>query len=389
MFEQQNALETSKIVTHIAMCSYPIQIMYFQSTLNCEVLSGSLGLELRWTLSDGDIILQLVSNTGSDRYLALGVKDDAPTSRGIAGDVMVGWISSKTGKGGIDDYFLASDTIKCEDGAESCPDSSKGGSKDVELLNAVSRANYTMLTLRRPLLAQGTFDVDIDINNDQNIFWSVGYKSAAQRKLLKPVKNTAPISIKFGRTPSWNCPVDEGLPSNAETNKKKTEKPVPDVPRRRISSPSILTPSVVQYRPISQSTQRPPIQRPALTFRPMQTQRPLVKRPKPISAPGKTWNDWLSPPTRPELSAGGFTPGTEPDKPIPRIIAETLSLAGSDNSDWRVPNIGCSQSADGPLYIQLGPATMMKGNQGMTQAILLFGTFYSNKKNSLLRSWTK
>ena len=34
-----------------------------------------LGLELRWTLSEGDIILQLVASTGNDRYLALGIRE--------------------------------------------------------------------------------------------------------------------------------------------------------------------------------------------------------------------------------------------------------------------------------------------------------------------------
>ena len=55
-----------------------------QPSLNCEELDAKLGLELRWTMSQNDIILQLVSNTGNDRYLALGIRD--PTeSKGIAG----------------------------------------------------------------------------------------------------------------------------------------------------------------------------------------------------------------------------------------------------------------------------------------------------------------
>ena len=50
----------------------------------------------------------------------------------MAGDVTVGWISARTGKGSVDDYFLAHPSaskhamnIKCNDGAESCPDESK------------------------------------------------------------------------------------------------------------------------------------------------------------------------------------------------------------------------------------------------------------------------
>jgi hypothetical protein len=100
--------------------------------LNCETLSSSLGLELRWSVTgDGSaIILQLVSATGTDRYLALGVRSPQAGSRGIAGDVIVGWINSRTGKGDVDDYFLAAednaaDGVHCDDGAESCPDKNK------------------------------------------------------------------------------------------------------------------------------------------------------------------------------------------------------------------------------------------------------------------------
>lgn len=91
------------------------------------------------------IILQLVSKTGSDRYLAFGIREQddhddddderassaaSASSRMIAGDVVVGWINAKSGKGGLDDYFLATTTpgngrYACEDGAESCPDTSK------------------------------------------------------------------------------------------------------------------------------------------------------------------------------------------------------------------------------------------------------------------------
>ena len=39
--------------------------------------------------------------------------------------MVVGWVNARTGKGEIDDYFLAGDQLKCDDGAESCPDTSK------------------------------------------------------------------------------------------------------------------------------------------------------------------------------------------------------------------------------------------------------------------------
>ena len=69
--------------------------------MNCELLDGQFGLELRWTLApstddmsddhgglghhQSDIILQLVSKTASDRYLAFGVRkaqDDQSEGKG-------------------------------------------------------------------------------------------------------------------------------------------------------------------------------------------------------------------------------------------------------------------------------------------------------------------
>ena len=86
---------------------------------------------------------------GSDMYMAFGVKDLLEPGAPAQGDVVVGWINTKTGKGGLDDYFL-SGAHTCSDGAESCPDTTKpGGQKNVEMLNSVSRDNYTMLTFRR------------------------------------------------------------------------------------------------------------------------------------------------------------------------------------------------------------------------------------------------
>ena len=82
-------------------------------------------------------------------YMAFGVKETNPRDSAAQGDVVVGWINSQTGRGGLDDYFL-SGAETCADGAESCPDTSKpGGRKNVEMLNSVSRDNYTMITFKR------------------------------------------------------------------------------------------------------------------------------------------------------------------------------------------------------------------------------------------------
>ena len=123
----------------------------------------------RGSLSKPDIILQLVSQTASDRYLAFGIRNgDKSESARISGDVIVGWVSDETGKGSVDDYFLANPKggVICNDNAESCPDQSKsGGQNHIKLLNGLSRDNYTMLTFRRPIQAQDSYDVDIDVSD--------------------------------------------------------------------------------------------------------------------------------------------------------------------------------------------------------------------------------
>ena len=328
-----------------------ILIKYFipilQPSLNCEELDGNLGLELRWTMSQNDIILQLVSNTGNDRYLALGIRD--PTeSKGIAGDVVVGWISANSGKGGLDDYFLAGKKIPCDDGAESCPDKSKGGTKDIDLLNAVSRSNYTMLTLQRPIKAKGAFDIDVDLVNEQYIFWSVGYKSAAMRKIHKPLKNKEPIAINFGRIPVWNCMTGSGsrqgssaggmIKENKPPSKASGSLPTVDKPKRRITSQTILTPPTANN--LNHRSQLSP-------KRLNPTKRPLVRqRPRPTQK--QSWSDWFTP------------PATSSSSPPPKTV--------DVNAGWDLPNIGCEQTnSDEPLYVHLGPATTSRGNQGIGQ----------------------
>ncbi len=63
----------------------------------------------------------------------------------------------------------------------------------MELLNSVSRDNYTMLTIRRPLAAGDAYDADIVLDAPQNLFFSVGYKSPQMRKKEKPIKNSGKL----------------------------------------------------------------------------------------------------------------------------------------------------------------------------------------------------
>ena len=64
----------------------------------------------------------------------------------------MGWINDDTGKGSVDDYFLANPEAgnKCNDDAESCPDQSKpGGSSRTYYLNFKSHyKNTTILNIK-------------------------------------------------------------------------------------------------------------------------------------------------------------------------------------------------------------------------------------------------
>ena len=196
-----------------------------ETELNCERLSvpqSQVDLELRWSITTDEkgedvIIMQLVSSSNSDRYIALGIRlsdQENLESSKAAGDVIVGWINSKSGKGGIGDYFLAKENgeFTCSDGAESCPDNTfDSGKENVVLLNSVYRENYTMLTVQRSLNAKDEFDVNINLDAPQNVFWSIGYKSPYMRRSNPPMKNKAPIQIDFGRRPFWNCPKDNEI----------------------------------------------------------------------------------------------------------------------------------------------------------------------------------
>ena len=140
---------------------YYLRLFYIFSDKVFIVRHLNFGLIIKWTsetfkstaklsfsiLDDFYIKLFIV---GSDMYMAFGVKENNPGNNAAAqGDVVVGWINSQTGRGGLDDYFL-SGAHTCSDGAESCPDTSKpGGQKNVEMLNSVSRDNYTMITFKR------------------------------------------------------------------------------------------------------------------------------------------------------------------------------------------------------------------------------------------------
>ena len=54
----------------------------------------------------------------------------------------------------------------------------------MELLNSVSRANYTMLTFRRSVRpAEDAFDVPVLLDRPQNIFWDDAFQCYHLRDL--------------------------------------------------------------------------------------------------------------------------------------------------------------------------------------------------------------
>ena len=64
----------------------------------------------------------------------------------------------------------------------------------MELLNSVSRDNYTMLTFRRPAAASDLHDVAVLLDRPQRVFWSIGYKSPDMRRRNQPMKNEGEVT---------------------------------------------------------------------------------------------------------------------------------------------------------------------------------------------------
>ena len=340
----------------------------------------------------------------------------------------------------------------------------QGGKSHVELLNAVSRDNYTMITYRRPLKSSDTFDVRILTNprTSQNIFWSVGYKSSAMRKKFKPDKNIGLVQINFGRRPQWNCPKGEDEEDvqaesiEAEDTFDFTFSPSAS---EKINAPSIIAPNVpkTSSEVISRKNGRERIahvvrKKPKLSAPDVGSSRPAILR-KPQRKPqsklegnveANNWSDWFSPPTYPEAEVGGFQPelrnkysdgkngqynsnkkhmmpsstdlnahqkstgsssiwvqSTDTEgsgsvrQPIASVIGtdsmkavrqKEMTMHSNQNNKnrkfaseimtsaaWDVPPITCFESKTNkkPLYIQLGPSAMHRGNKGMTSKSIL------------------
>ena len=303
----------------------------------------------------------------------------------------------------------------------------QGGSKQVELLNAVSRDNYTMITYKRPLKASDVYDVAISTlpKFQQNVFWSIGYKSSEMRKIHKPQKNDEPIPVVFGRRPKWNCPVegedfekevDDDITNGINfklkmSESKSVERNEPPV-KRRPSKP--ISPVSQQIQPTIPKKERNP------------PRRKIPRSRTGSNSPVNNWSDIFSPPTKPQPQ-GGFRPElkdnyrmrtVQPTQNFPTsresevftsaparttglysqpdLLANAKEQIASDfpdrspninrnrqnklkknagrnsateiipTSPWNVPSISCKESKTKkkPIYIHLGPSALHRGNQG-------------------------
>ena len=283
-----------------------------------------------------------------------------------------------------------------------------------------------MITYKRPLKASDTYDVSISTlpKFEQNVFWSIGYKSSEMRKIHKPKKNDEPIPIIFGRRPKWNCPVDgedfekdiddDGVSEiDFRISESKTIGTNESPERRRPLKPN--PPPTKQIQPLKPKKERNPVRRKLPRTRPG------------TNSPANNWSDIFSPPTKPQPEVGGFRPElkdsyqitnsqlNQNNQPLrdlelltsaptrktsyyslPDPLANAKEQVASNfpmrkqntnrkknndvkktekakfaidtmsTSPWDVPSISCKESKTKkkPIYIHLGPSALHRGNQG-------------------------
>ena len=269
-----------------------------------------------------------------------------------------------------------------------------------------------MITYKRPLKASDIYDVSISAmpKQRQNVFWSIGYKSSEMRKIYKPLKNMKPIQINFGRRPKWNCPVDgqdaeeeENAPldfqlSMSESQNVRLNK---SPGRSRVKDSSFKKLKVIKTTPAPKSVTLP-------------ARRKIPRTKVGPNSSINNWSDIFSPPTATQPERGGFKPeltnkyvrksqqvNTERNKEtfsdrfnsprrvysLPDHFADA-EQAGSVNlnnmkplknknqlssSLWDVPSVSCSNSKTKkkPIYVQLGPSAVHRGNQGRLDLLKL------------------
>ncbi len=68
-----------------------------QTKLNCEILDGDSGLEVRWAIAGRSVVTQLVAKLDEGQYMAFGLSGNDRATQMVGGDVTVAWMDHKTG----------------------------------------------------------------------------------------------------------------------------------------------------------------------------------------------------------------------------------------------------------------------------------------------------
>ena len=196
-----------------------------------------------------------------------------------------------------------------------------------------------MITYKRPLKASDIYDVSISTlpKLQQNVFWSIGYKSSEMRKIHKPKKNEEPIPLNFGRRPRWNCPVDgeefekedldddgeNGIDFSLKMSESKTVGTNEPPERRRVPKPTSQITTQYPYTNIHSSKSKneriPP-------------RRKIPRSRTGSDSPINNWSDIFSPPTKPQPEVGGFRPELKTNLPRrnPQLTQNNPPLQNSE-----------------------------------------------------------
>lgn len=76
-------------------------------------------------------------------------------------------------------------------------------------MNAATVNGYSIVTYQRPLKATDAYDLPIIGNSSQAIAWAIGPLNQRLEVSFHSLFSKQTKIIKFGREPSWNCPLSE------------------------------------------------------------------------------------------------------------------------------------------------------------------------------------
>ncbi|KAG1701742.1 Protein Skeletor, isoforms B/C [Nymphon striatum] len=202
--------------------------------LNCEILDNDSAYEVRWALTDDEVVMQLVGKIDDGHYMSFGLSGDETSSLMAGGDVVVAWLDGN-GNGHAEDYHLKSKEA-CTNTRGACPDTTFGAANDIELLNGAVVNGFHMVTVRRPLFKKDDdADENIYVDGPQAVIWAIGKMNSDDLVTYHFNKrNKETKMIDFARTPKWNCPQPSeaseparkpNIPVQRQTVQRQTEKP--------------------------------------------------------------------------------------------------------------------------------------------------------------------